>query len=38
MAVYIAEPRSKSEEALNLLASWGATLDRAEPAHAADGA
>jgi transcriptional regulator with XRE-family HTH domain len=33
---YTAEPGSKSEEALNLLASWAATLD--EPAHATDGA
>jgi hypothetical protein len=29
---YTAEPGSKSEEALNLLASWTATLDQAEPA------
>jgi hypothetical protein len=27
MFVYTAEPGSKSEEALNLLASWTATLD-----------
>jgi hypothetical protein len=29
---YTAEPGSKSEQALNLLASWTATLDQAEPA------
>ena len=33
---YTAEPGSRSEEALNLLASWTATLDQAEPAHATD--
>jgi hypothetical protein len=32
MVVYTAEPGSKSEEALNLLASWSATLELAEPA------
>src|SRR6266849_6709589 len=32
MFVYSAEVGSKSEEALNLLASWSATLDRSEPA------
>ncbi len=32
MFVYTAEPGSKSEEALNLLASWTATLDQPEPA------
>ncbi len=31
-----AEPGSKSEEALNLLASWTATADEAETAHRAD--
>jgi len=31
IAVYTAEPGSKSEEALNLLASWTATLDETEP-------
>ncbi len=31
--VYTAEPGSKSEEALNLLASWAATLDETEPAN-----
>lgn len=30
MAAYTAEPGSKSEEALNLLASWAATLDQTE--------
>jgi transcriptional regulator with XRE-family HTH domain len=30
MFVYTAEPGSRSEEALNLLASWAATLDEAE--------
>ncbi len=34
--VYTAEPGSKSEEALNLLASWTATLDEAEPANLTD--
>ena len=38
MAVYTAEPGSTSEEALNLLASWAATLDQAETAHVTDGA
>jgi MmyB-like transcription regulator ligand binding domain len=33
---YTAEPGSKSEEALNLLGSWIATLDQAEPANATD--
>jgi hypothetical protein len=32
MSVYTAEPGSKSEEALNLLASWTATLEEAEAA------
>ena len=31
---YTAEPGSKSEEALKLLASWAATLDQAETADA----
>jgi hypothetical protein len=35
LLAYTAEPGSRSEEALNLLASWSATLDHAEPAHAA---
>jgi hypothetical protein len=30
MFVYTAEPGSKSEEALNLLGSWTATLDQEE--------
>jgi MmyB-like transcription regulator ligand binding domain len=34
--VYTAEPGSKSEQALNLLASWTATLDQPEIAHATD--
>jgi len=38
MAAYTAEPGSKSEEALNLLASWTATLDQAETAPATSGA
>jgi transcriptional regulator with XRE-family HTH domain len=33
---YTAEPGSRSEEALNLLASWAATPDQAETAAAAD--
>jgi transcriptional regulator with XRE-family HTH domain len=33
---YTAEPGSRSEEALNLLGSWAATVDPAEPAHTAD--
>ncbi len=36
MFVYTAEVGSKSEEALNLLASWAATLDQAEPANVTD--
>lgn len=36
MFVYTAEVGSKSEEALNLLASWTATLDEAEPADVTD--
>ena len=32
LAVYTAEPGSRSEEGLNLLASWAATVDDAEPA------
>ena len=34
LLAYTAEPGSKSEEALNLLGSWAATLDEAEAAHA----
>jgi transcriptional regulator with XRE-family HTH domain len=34
---YTADPGSKSEEALNLLASWAATLDQ-EPPNVTDGA
>jgi transcriptional regulator with XRE-family HTH domain len=33
---YAAEPGSRSEEALNLLGSWAATLDQAESARATD--
>jgi transcriptional regulator with XRE-family HTH domain len=36
--VYTAEPGSRSEEALHLLASWAATLDRAERAEQTRGA
>jgi hypothetical protein len=36
MFAFTAEPGSKSEQALNLLASWSATTDQAEPAHASD--
>jgi len=36
MFVYTAEPGSKSEQALNLLASWIATPDQIQPAGAAD--
>ena len=36
MFAYTAEVGSKSEEALNLLASWTATLDQPEPVHAPD--
>jgi transcriptional regulator with XRE-family HTH domain len=38
MFAYTAEPGSKSEEGLNLLASWAATLDQPETAAASDGA
>ncbi|MEA2323864.1 MAG: hypothetical protein QOD81_3714 [Solirubrobacteraceae bacterium] len=33
---YAAEPGSRSEEALNLLGSWAATIDDAEPARTTD--
>jgi len=36
MFAYTAEPGSKSEEGLRLLASWAATLDDAEAAHTAE--
>jgi len=36
LLVYTADPGSKSEQAVNLLASWAATLDEAEPANATD--
>ena len=32
ISAYTAEPGSASEDALNLLASWAATLDRPRPA------
>lgn len=37
MFVYTAEHGSNSEDSLNLLASWAATLDAAHPARATDG-
>ena len=37
MAVYTAEPGSPSHDALNLVASWAATLDPAEAANAVEG-
>ena len=36
IAVYTAEPGPRSEEALNLLASWTATPDQREPSRATD--
>jgi MmyB-like transcription regulator ligand binding domain len=33
---YAAEPGSRSEEALKLLGSWTATVDKAEPARATE--
>jgi hypothetical protein len=36
IAVFTAEPGSKSEQALNLLASWTATLDETEAAKLTD--
>ena len=36
MFAFTAEPGSKSEEALNLLASWTATLDEAESTNVTD--
>ena len=36
LLAYSAEPGSRSAEALNLLASWTATLDQPETAHATD--
>ena len=38
ISAYTAGPGSASADALNLLASWAATLDQAETAQAADGA
>jgi hypothetical protein len=37
MFAFTAEPGSKSEEGLNLLASWAATLDQEEAAPASQG-
>ena len=37
MAVHTAEPGSPSHNALNLLASWAATLDPAKAANVVDG-
>jgi hypothetical protein len=37
MGVSTAEPGSKAEQALNLLASWAATLDQPATAHTAEG-
>jgi hypothetical protein len=34
--LHTAEPGSKSEDALNLLASWTATPEQADAAHATD--
>ncbi len=36
LAAYTAEAGSKSEKSLNVLASWAATLDQAETAHATE--
>jgi hypothetical protein len=36
MFAFTAETGPKSEQALNLLASWSATTDQVEPAHASD--
>jgi hypothetical protein len=36
LLVYTPEPNSPSHDALNLLASWTATLDQAETARATD--
>jgi hypothetical protein len=36
MFAFTAEPNSKSEEALNLLASWTATPDQPQPTNAAE--
>ena len=38
LLAYSAEPGSRSEEALNLLASWTAPLDQPETARATDNA
>jgi hypothetical protein len=36
LTAYSAEPGPPSQDALNLLASWAATLDQAETPHATD--
>jgi len=36
ITAYTAEPGTPSHDALNLLASWAATIDRADEARAAD--
>jgi len=38
LTAYSADPGSPSQDALNLLASWAATLDQAETADTTDGA
>lgn len=38
MFAYTTETGSRSEQALNLLASWTATLEKADPARTSDGA
>jgi hypothetical protein len=38
ISAYTAEAGTSSQDALNLLASWAATLDQPETARAADGA
>jgi hypothetical protein len=37
ITAYTAEPGTPSHDALNLLASWAATVDQAAAAHAAEG-
>jgi hypothetical protein len=36
LLAYTAEPDSRSQDALKLLASWAATLDQAATAHTTD--
>ena len=38
ISAYTAEPGTPSHDALNLLASWAATVDQAETARATEGA